>query len=129
MTRQGVASQARQSMTMRVSIMQAVEAGNDDYGHPKRLKGSGQVAQSQVPCRAWVTTEQVDALDGTEQAAIEVLKIMVPIETVVSTANFVAGVFDRAGRVVYEGPLRILGVSRRPDHLIVRARAASGGRA
>ncbi len=116
-------------MTMRVTIMQSVEAGTDTYGHPKRLKGSGQIAQAEVPCRAWVTTEQADALEGTEQAAIEVTKIMVPIETIVSTKHFVANIFDRQGRVIIAGPLRVVGVSRRPDHLIVKARAVSGGRA
>lgn len=128
--RRGVRSVTRQRMTHRVQLLtDAVDdtGAVDSYGHP--LRAGSRTPAPEIPGWAWESVEQANALDGSAQAAVAVVRVLVPVDTVARTGDIIEAVRDRIGRVVFPGPMHITGVVRRADHLVLTARVVTHGRA
>lgn len=101
-------------------------AGVDGYGHARR---DGDDVTDQVLCYAWSDVDQAETFNEKTQGAIEVVKMMLHRDTVISTFTVVESITDRRGQPLFDGPLRVLGVSRSGSHIIATARRATGGKA
>lgn len=111
----------------RARIVAPVGVGVDDYGH-ERVDGAD-VRYDALPCRAWASTERAETFSEKNQGSIEVLRIVCARDAAVDHTCTVESIADRSGLLVFDGPAKVLGVTRKADHMVIVARAVSGGRA
>lgn len=112
---------------MRARVIAPVDGGDDAYGHT-RVEGED-IRYDALPVRAWVTTEKAETFGENTQGAIEVVRCIAKRDADVDVKCIIEGIVDRRGDTVFPGPLRIIGVSRKADHLVIIARAITAGRA
>lgn len=124
MTVRGAASATMR--THRARVIAPVDGGDDAYGHT-RVEGQD-IRYDALPCRAWVTTEQAEVF-GEGQGAVEVVRFVTRRDAAIDTRCIIESIVDRRGETVFDGPLRVIGVSRRADHLAVTTRIVTRGRA
>lgn len=111
---------ARNVMTHRTTIRRDTThggAGEDPYG------GDGvptwtTTTTGDVSCRFWHESTRT-VMDGNEATEVEVRKVMLPVGTDVTEDDQLGDVRDRRGRLIAQGPMRIDGLGRRLDHIIV----------
>lgn len=110
---------ARGKMTMRAVIERDVSEGTDDWGNP--TEPDWEADEDATPCLMYVRAGagQVGrvVIDTEKTAVLEDRRAIVPLDTDVSTADRIARVEDRAGTVLFAGPMGIDAVHRRRDHL------------
>lgn len=109
----------RNMMTHRCSIERDVNhggAGEDPYGNDDVPSWTDVTAN--VHCRFWHEGTRTD-FSGNDQVEIETRKLVVPVDTVVDEDDRITEVRDRRGRLLAAGPMRIDGIGRRIDHLVL----------
>lgn len=111
-------------MRLRARVLRAT-GGVDEWGTP-RADAVPDVHYDALACHAWQLTDTHEVLAGSA-GAFGMVRLMVPLDSDVLESDTIEDVRDRLGRVVFQGPLRILGVSRRLDHLLIDARVSKGG--
>lgn len=74
-----------------------------------------------VPCRAWFLDASI-APDGDRPTVVVDHTAIVPVGTDVEPGDRIAAVTDKAGVVLFPGPLEIDTVGRRADHWQLYAR-------
>lgn len=112
---------------MRARVLVPIGVGVDEYGHQRQ--DSMQITHDALPVRAWATQTQREGFNDTVQGATQIVRMIAPRDADIDTRCIVESIRDRADRVVFAGPLRVVGVTRRADHLAVDMRVVSGGRA
>lgn len=102
-------------MTHRAIIERNAEAGTDPDGHPLPSIWEPYLT---LPCRAY-TKMRKEVIDGDKTAMIEDIKALFPLEANedLSEDYRIAKITDRLGAVLFAGPLDILTVQRRSNHL------------
>ena len=103
-------------MTHRAAILRDANAGQTDAGG-QPLPPDWQPHLADVPCRCWAEPSEEVSADGDRTVVVEGRRIIFPVGTDVTEADRVARVTDRRGNLIFDGPARIEGLVRRPDHL------------
>lgn len=104
---------ARSAMTHRADIQQNTATAVDDYGNPVPPVWE---THSTMPCRAY-TKVRKEVVDGDKIVLVEDLKALFSLNSGVSESYRIANITDRLGTVLFSGPLDILTVQRRGNHL------------
>ncbi len=97
----------------------------DDWGAQEDDPTPDEVDTS-VPCFAWAAKDNAERL-GEASALFGVVRMIVPADVVVETGDRVDEITDRLGAVVFSGPLRVVGVARKPRHTAVMLRVQDEG--
>jgi hypothetical protein len=113
--------------TMRARVIAPVLSGPDGYGHERR--DGDDVRYDALPVRAWASTEQAETFGEATQGAVQVVRMIAARDAAVDTTCVVERIEDRRGGVVFAGPIRVIGVTRRADHIVIIGRVVAGGRA
>lgn len=127
------ASKARRKMTMRARVTKpaALASGEtDNWGHAKDEAGEPDVTYDALPCRIADDRGQDDGqevVDATKVAAVAVIKLKVPLSAEVTTAHSIESVRDRLDRILVMGPMPVLNIQYRRDHLLVTCRQVADG--
>lgn len=109
-------------MTMRAELLRRQSGGaKDGYGH-RAAADYDDLAT--VPCYAWVGAAKVAAPD-LKIAVVEDRRMIVPLDTDVTTDDRVKRVTDRRGNVIFSGVSAVDTIIRRPDHLEIALREAA----
>ncbi len=95
---------ARSMMTMRVTLERNA-AATDAYGGPG--KPGYRVQAPSVPCFVWSRT-RARVMDDKKIAEVEEIAIIFPAATDVLSADRIAEVKDRRGRVLLKGPFEVI---------------------
>jgi hypothetical protein len=82
-----------------------------------------------IACYAWAATEQAETFTENTQGAITVIRIICARDLDIDNKCVVESVYDKRGSLVFAGPMRVIGVTRRAEHMVVTTRAAKAGRA
>lgn len=104
---------ARQSMTMRTTVERDTGAVENTWGHNDP---AWTVHLDVLPCRMWVAVE-TDVTDDLRTARSEDRRAMVPSGTDITPGDRLRQVTDRLGQVLFDGPMHVATVVRRPGHL------------
>lgn len=107
---------ARSQMRHRATIQRDGASGENNWGGDNEPVFATHLRDH--PCHGWFASESV-IVDGNKVAVIERRKLMMPLSTDVTTFDRVLSVTDRQGREVFAGPMSILSVGRRADHLVL----------
>ena len=100
-------------MKHRADIQQNTASTVDDYGNPVP---SVWATHSTMPCRAY-TKVRKEVIDGDKTVLVEDLKALFSVSSGISEAYRIANITDRQGAVLFAGPLDILAIQRRGNHL------------
>lgn len=104
---------ARSSMIHRAEFQQNTESGTDAYKNPLPPSWG---AVTSVACRAY-TKVRKEVIDGDKTALIEDLKALFSINASISESDRIANIKDRQGVILFAGPLDIMTIQRRGNHL------------
>lgn len=118
-------SQARQQMTMRARVLRNENTGRNAYGEPV-IGDTTNVILDALPCFAWASTDARENLDAAAAAYGDV-KLSIPAGSDVQESDVIENIVDRLGHVIFDGPLHVVGVTRRPGALTVVARDVHPG--
>lgn len=111
----------------RARVLTPVGSGVDEYGHLRQQ--SMQITYDQLPCRAWSVQPEAETFTDAVQGAVLRVRMIVARDVDIDDTFIVESISDRRGVEVFKGPLRVIGVTRRADHIAVDLRGISGGRA
>jgi hypothetical protein len=107
---------SRSRMTRRASLERNTSSGDDPWGQP--LPPTWTPLPPPLPC--WVyTTAKREIVHNQGIEVVEDIRALFPREADVQHGDRVATVTDRLGHILWPGPLEVLTVLRRPDHLEV----------
>lgn len=112
---------ARQRMRQRATVERQMQVKRDDFGG--RGTPDWREHLTELPCRIWQTSGR-EVTDGQKIVAVDDRRMIVPLDTDVTTRDRIATVTDRQGTELYAGPMRIESVARREDHLELMLEAA-----
>lgn len=118
--------QARLQMRMRVQHQRPISEGVDAYGQPLPEKLA--TVTMSVPCFAWFQQERGERQNNESYASIGQIRMIMPYGTDVRESDVFPTITDRRGLLVFDGPMRVVSVARRPDHVAVMCRVVAGGR-
>ena len=104
---------ARSSMTHRADIEHNIASAEDDYGNPVPPNWD---THSTMPCRAYTKVRR-EVVDGDKIVLVEDLKALFSLRSGVSESYRIANIKDRLGNVLFSGPLDIMTIQRRGNHL------------
>ena len=127
MTRLGVGSQARQAMSMRARVVRPQSPGKDPWGGklPDRVRNPHLDA---LACYAWSPTDVREVIDGSKDGVLGAVRVIVPADTDIAEGDVILDIADRAGRVLFGGPMHLTAVVRRSGYLAVMARVQRSSR-
>lgn len=98
-------------MTMRAVLERNTATARDPYGGPVAPTWA---PLATVPCRVWHDARPVALVaDGDKTARVQPLLCALPLGTDVRETDRVARIQDRLGRLLHDGPLRIVSALRR----------------
>jgi len=125
--RRGVQSMARQTMTHRAVVTRLPRSGDnytDPHGHPLPPGAPPNLLHASLPCKSWVVTTGNDGEveDGDKTAVVHRVMLVVPADTDIREDDSVSEIRDRAGRMIMSGPLNVLLVTQKVDHVQVTTR-------
>ena len=100
--------------TMRCMIQRTTEIGRDDYNQPLTTN----IDLPAIRCFAWSTGKQM-VYDKDKTAFVEDCRMMVELDSGVLDTDTVLLIKDRADRTLFDGPLRIMGMVRKYNHIEV----------
>lgn len=106
---------SRVALRHRTSIQRDTAAGTIDAGG-QSAPPYWQTITSGLPCRAWTNVAR-EPSDAGKSFVVEDRQVVVPLGTDVTEADQLGDILDRAGMVLFKGPMNILGVLAYPDHL------------
>lgn len=112
----------RSMLRMRCRLAGPVNEGRDEFNHEPRNPQKNQPTVDDLHCYAFPSRDRLFLEDGQKVAVTGLLKILVPRDTIIDEDSTIQGIYDRRGNTIYAGPLNILGVTRRADHLAITAR-------
>lgn len=118
--------QARLQMRMRAKHQRPIVEGVDAYNQPLPEKLT--TVDSALPCFAWYQSERGERQNNESYAAIGTIRMIVPAGTDLDEGDVFDAVKDKRGNVLFDGPLRVVSIARRPDHVAVACREVTGGR-
>lgn len=118
----GGGSQARLMMRHRARVTRAGVTAEDEYGHPA-YDDTPSVVHEAVPCYAWAPTDPRELLDVDGSATLGAVRLTMPLDCGVGELDTITQIVDRAGRVVFDGPLNVTAATPLGASLAVMARA------
>ncbi|MBS3927090.1 MAG: head-tail adaptor protein [Sphingomonadales bacterium] len=105
---------ARQRMRQRATVERQMQTNRDPFGGKGTPDWRPHI--DDLPCFIWQTSGR-EATDGEKTVAVNDRRMIVPLDTDVTTLDRIASVTDRQGTELYAGPMRIESVARRSDHM------------
>ncbi len=108
-----VGSRARTQMTMRAFIERDNNESTDPYG---QAGAPNFTALATIPCRVWSRSRR-EHNDNRKDARIEEIRCGMPLGTDVTELDRIRRVNDRAGNIIWEGPLRIDAIQFKHTHI------------
>lgn len=124
-----MSTRPRQLMTMRATIVRANGDADgsltDDWGG-ELADPDPQVWAEGVPCYAWQPVENVEQLMEAS-GMFGVVRMIVPAGTDVSEEDVIDEITDRRGNTIFDGPLRVFGISQRNGYVAVMLRVQVAG--
>lgn len=103
-------------MRMRADIERNTDATTDSWNQ-KGVDWEPHLAD--CACHLWYENGS-EYVDGVKVAVVDELRAILPLGTDVTPADRLGDVTDKQGVVLFNGPLRILSVQRRRDHLVAK---------
>jgi hypothetical protein len=104
----------RSRMTRRANLERNTTSGDDAWGQP--LPPTWTPMPPPVPC--WLyTTAKREIVQNQGILVVEDIRAWFPLDADVQHGDRLAMVTDRLGQTLWPGPLEILTVIRRPDHV------------
>lgn len=101
-------------LTMRADVERNVSTGTDSYGHPVTPDFQ---PLATINCFAWSPSSR-EVQDGDKVAAIEDVRIMLPLGADVTENDEIARITSKAGVVLFAGRYRVDGpVQFKHNHL------------
>lgn len=100
-------------MTMRADVQNNTATGADSYGQPDIPVWA---VKATVACLVWTKVRR-EVIDGDKTALVEDIRAIIPADAAVVEADRISNVKDRAGTVLFAGPLAIDTIQKRRDHL------------
>lgn len=109
-----VASRPRSMMIHRANIERNGTSSTDDWGQPG-IPVFASLA-TDVPCRAW-SQRRDERNDEKKFALVETIRCSMPLDQDVTEDDQIAQIADRAGVVIFAGPLRIDTIQYKIQHI------------
>lgn len=107
---------ARNIMRSRCDIRLSSRASADNWGDD--VAAALVVVLDEVPCHFWFEKVERYVIDG-RRVDITRRKLVVPLDTVVDEQATVVSVRDAENNEIADGPMKVVAVGRRRDHLVL----------